>query len=166
MHLLHTKPSLSTMTIRDDLPALYHFLMNQHDLKNHHSRWMMLPPSWGKSRVLIQPISGLWWVVMKRGHSIVVMKAAKKKYIKKAFLKAHIIKHPNDSESRCYTGDCSGAVRYRDKRALTRHIQIYHTFERLFGCEICDRRFRRPDHLKSHREHMHSINSKKITKTT
>ena len=84
-----------------------------------------------------------------------------KKYIKKAFLKAHIIKHPSDSEFRCYSGDCSGALRYRDKRALTRHIHIHHTFERLFGCEICDRRFRRPDHLKSHREHMHSINSKK-----
>ena len=84
-----------------------------------------------------------------------------KKYIRKVFLKAHIIKHPSDSEFRCYSGDCSGAVRYRDKRALTRHIHIYHTFEKLFGCEICDRRFRRPDHLKSHWEHMHSLKSKK-----
>ena len=84
-----------------------------------------------------------------------------KKYIRKGFLEAHIIKHPSDSEFRCYSGNCSGAVRYRDKRALTRHIHIYHTFEKPFGCEICDRRFRRPDHLKSHRERMHSIKSKK-----
>ena len=44
-HLLHTRPSLSTMTIWDDLPALYHFLMSQHDHKGQHSRSMMLPPS-------------------------------------------------------------------------------------------------------------------------
>ena len=84
-----------------------------------------------------------------------------KKYIRKAFLKAHIIKHPSDSEFRCYSGNCSGTVRYRDKRALTQHIHIHHTFEKPFGCEICYRRFRRPDNLKSHREHMHSKKSKK-----
>ena len=87
--VLHTKPSLSTITIKNNLPAFYQFLMNHHDLKNHHSRSMMLlSPSWGKSRVLIRPISGLWWVAIKRGHSNVVIKAAPKNILKK-----HICKH-------------------------------------------------------------------------
>ena len=82
-------------------------------------------------------------------------------YIKKGSLKLHIIKHPSDSKFRCYSGDCSGAVRYSDKRTLTRHIHIYHTLEKSFRCEICKKRFRRPDSLKYHREHMHSLKSKK-----
>ena len=55
----HTKPPLLTMTITDNLPALYHFLLSLHDFKGHHSRSMMLSPSRGKHRVLIRPISGL-----------------------------------------------------------------------------------------------------------
>ena len=82
-------------------------------------------------------------------------------YIKKGPLKLHIIKHPSDLKFRCYFGDCSGAVRYRDTRALTRHIHTYHTLEKSFGCEICHRGFRCADSLKYHREHVHSKKSEK-----
>ena len=44
---------------------------------------------------------------------------------------------------------------------LTRHIHVHHSFERPFGCDNCDRRFRRAEHLKYHREHVHSLKAQK-----
>ena len=32
-----------------------------------------------------------------------------------------------------------------------RHVHVHHSFERPFGCELCDRRFRREDILRYHR---------------
>ena len=66
-----------------------------------------------------------------------------------------------DSKLRCYLGDCTGTVRYPNKRALIQHIHINHILEKPFGCDICDKRFKHPHHLKYHREHVHSTKSKK-----
>ena len=75
----------------------------------------------------------------------------------------HFAKHSNDSQLRCYLEDCSGAVRYSDNQALTRHIQVKHTFERPYQCEVCDKRFRRIDHLRSHGVKIHSVEDEKKT---
>ena len=85
-----------------------------------------------------------------------------KKYSEKEYLRTHFVTHTaGDSKLRCHLGECTGRVVYRDARALTRHIHTKHTFERPYGCEICNRRFRRTDHLKHHMEHVHVIKSKK-----
>ena len=82
-------------------------------------------------------------------------------YVKKASLQTHFVTHTGDSKLRCYLGDCTGIVTYPNTQTLTRHIQVHHTFERPFGCKICDRRFSRPDYLKLHREHVHSPEAEK-----
>ena len=84
-----------------------------------------------------------------------------KKYIRKAKLQEHIVKHFNDSKLRCYAGDCTGTVKFRDKRALTRHIRVRHTFEKPYQCEICKKWYRRIDYLKFRKEHVHSPKKKK-----
>ena len=84
-----------------------------------------------------------------------------KKYSKKEYLQTHFVTHTGDSRLRCYSGKCAGTVIYRDVRALTRHIRARHTFERPFRCELCDRRFKRADHLKGHTKRVHSIKIKK-----
>ena len=86
-----------------------------------------------------------------------------KRYPTKQALYAHFRKHINDSQLRCYLEDCTGAVRYRDNQALTRHIHVTHTFERPYPCEDCDMRFRRTHHLKSHRRKLHFLEDKKKT---
>ena len=84
-----------------------------------------------------------------------------RKFIRIQYLKLHLPRHARDSKLKCYLGDCSGAVRFRDKRALTRHIRRKHTFEKPYQCELCDKRFRYIKHLKYHREHVHSIKDEK-----
>ena len=83
-----------------------------------------------------------------------------KKYTRKWSLQRHNVSHnADDSAFRCYAGGCSGTVNYCDKATLTRHIHKTHTTQRPFGCEICDKRFKRKDHLKYHLEHLHSMNT-------
>ena len=84
-----------------------------------------------------------------------------RKYSKKASLQTHFVTHTGDSKLRCHLGDCTGTVIYHDTRALTRHIHVHHSFEKLFECELCGRRFRRQHHLKYHMEHVHLTKSKK-----
>ena len=104
------------------------------------------------------------WIVMsgdkKRpfqcGH-----KSCAKKYSEKAHLQTHFVTHTGDSKLRCYLGDCDGIAIYRDVRALTRHTRAYHTFEKPFRCKSCNRRYRRPDYLKHHMEHVHYLEKEK-----
>ena len=84
-----------------------------------------------------------------------------RKYALKAHLQAHFVIHTSDSKFRCYAGDCTGTVRFCDKRALTRHIRARHTFERPYQCEICKKWYRRTDYLKFHKEHVHSPKKEK-----
>ena len=79
-----------------------------------------------------------------------------KTYIRKQSLRRHFVSHIGDSQFRCYSGDCAGAVRYCDSQALARHVRRKHTVVRLFTCQICNIQFLRADHLKSHREQVHS----------
>ena len=87
-----------------------------------------------------------------------------KKYARRERFQAHLVRHARDSQYRCYAGDCTGTVRYSDKRALTRHIHVHHTFEKLYQCKICKKWYRRADYLKCHRERMHS--SKSVSKSS
>ena len=88
-----------------------------------------------------------------------------KHYPSRQALYAHFRKHNNDSRFRCYFGDCAGLIRYRDSQRLTRHIHANHTLEKPYQCEDCGIQFRRPDHLRSHRRKLHSIeDEKKIPK--
>ena len=84
-----------------------------------------------------------------------------RKFTRIQSLKSHLPRHVRDSQLRCYLGDCSGVVRYLDKRALIRHIHTKHTFENPHQCELCNKRFRCIEHLKYHREHVHSIKDEK-----
>ena len=83
-----------------------------------------------------------------------------KKYIRKSALRKHLVLHTGDSRFICYSGDCAGTV-YPDVRELTRHMREKHKFERPFRCELCNRRFKRLDHLRRHMEQVHFIKSKK-----
>ena len=85
------------------------------------------------------------------------------KYSKKEYLQAHFVTHTGDSKLRCYAGDCTGKVVYSKTRALSRHIQEKHTLKRPFECKICNRRFKRSEHLKHHMGCAHYIESKKIS---
>ena len=84
-----------------------------------------------------------------------------RKFTRIQSLKSHFHRHARDSQLTCYLGDCSGAVRYPGKRALIRHIHIKHTFEKPHQCELCDKRFRRIESLRYHREHVHSMKDEK-----
>ena len=86
-----------------------------------------------------------------------------KHYPTKKALSAHFARHVNDSRLRCYFGDCAGVIRYRDSYTLNRHIRANHTFERPYQCEVCDKRFRRSDHLRCHRRKVHFIKDEKKT---
>ena len=88
-------------------------------------------------------------------------KSCAKKYSEKAHLQTHFVTHTGDSKLRCYLGDCAGIAIYRDVRALTRHTRAYHTFEKPFRCKSCNRRYRRPDYLKHHMEHVHYLEKEK-----
>ena len=84
-----------------------------------------------------------------------------RKYSKKEYLQTHFVTHTGESKLRCYLGDCAGKIVYRNVRALTQHTQAHHTFERPFGCELCDRRFRRADYLRYRKKHVHFFKAKK-----
>ena len=104
------------------------------------------------------------WIMMsgdekkpfKCGH-----KGCGRKHSKKEYLQAHLVTHTGDSKLRCYAGDCTGTVVYSKTKVLVRHIQEKHTFKRPFECKICNRRFKRSDHLKHHMGCAHFIKSKK-----
>ena len=87
-----------------------------------------------------------------------------KTYIKKRDLQRHFVSHIGDLQFRCYSGDCAGAIRYWDKQALARHTHKRHTMERPFECNICNKRFGRPDLLKRHKERVHSTEKEQTTK--
>ena len=82
-------------------------------------------------------------------------------YSRKRDLRWHLVRHTGDSPYRCYIGECTGEVAFCRPEGLKRHIRVYHTFEKPYECKICKRRFGRTDHLRSHRERMHSFGAKK-----
>ena len=85
-------------------------------------------------------------------------------YTEKRSLRRHFVSHIGDSQFRCYSGDCAGDVRYCDSQALARHVHRKHTMKRPFECNICNNRFGRPDHLKRHKERVHSTEKEQATK--
>ena len=87
-----------------------------------------------------------------------------KTYITKQALQRHFVSHIGDSQFRCYTGDCTGTTRYCDRQALARHIHTKHKIERPFKCDICTNGFMRPDHLKRHKELVHSTEKEQTAK--
>ena len=104
------------------------------------------------------------WIIMSGGKKRPFKcgyKGCGRTYSEKASLQTHFVTHTGDSKLRCHLGDCTGIVTYPNTQALTRHIRAHHTFERPFGCKICDSRFGRPDYLKYHREHVHSPKAEK-----
>ena len=88
-------------------------------------------------------------------------KGCGRKYSKKEYLRTHFVTHTGDSKLRCYLGKCAGIVIYPKTQALTRHVHVHHSFERMFKCKICHKRFRFQHNLKYHRVHVHFTKSKK-----
>ena len=88
-----------------------------------------------------------------------------KSYLKRYFLKVHFVRHTGKSKFKCPHPECAGGVYYRDRATLKRHMFI-HTSEKPFQCDLCEERFGRKDHLKSHRKNVHHDKRReKITKT-
>ena len=85
-------------------------------------------------------------------------------YKKKPSLQRHFLSHIGDSQLRCYTGDCTGAIRYFDSQALARHVHRQHTMKRPFACDICSVRYGRGSHLKRHMKHAHSTENEQDSK--
>ena len=65
------------------------------------------------------------------------------------------------------SGDSSGAIEHDDHQELALHFPRKYIPDsmRRYKCEICSKRFVRRDHLKYHREHVHSNKNKKKTET-
>ena len=82
-------------------------------------------------------------------------KGCGRQYSKEEYLRIHFIAHTGDSKLRCHLGECTGKFIYRNTQALIRHMQVTHSFEKFFRCEICDRQFRRKDSLRRHKEFLH-----------
>ena len=80
-----------------------------------------------------------------------------KTYTRKQSLRRHFPKHTGNSQFRCYTGGCTGKIRYCDEKTLTRHIYKKHVMERPYECDICSKRFARSDILFTHRKNVHSV---------
>ena len=78
-------------------------------------------------------------------------------YTEKKSLRRHFISHIGNSQFRCYTGDCTGEIRYCDSQALAKHIHRKHTMERPFECNICNKRFVSLHNLTRHRRNLHSV---------
>ena len=87
-----------------------------------------------------------------------------KTYMTKQGLRRHFISHIGDSQFRCYTGDCTGKIRYCDSQALALHIHITHTMERPFKCNMCNKRFSHSDKLRHHKEQVHSPEKEQNTR--
>ena len=84
-------------------------------------------------------------------------------YTLKHALRKHFLLHIGDSQFRCYTGDCTGAIRYCDSQALARHTYKKHTMKRPYACDICPMQFGRGDHLRRHKEQVHSTEGEHIS---
>ena len=65
-------------------------------------------------------------------------------------LKTHIFNHIKISRYKCTYPECGDNTYFRDATALKRHVQISHTHERPYFCEICKKRFGRSDGYKRH----------------
>ena len=78
-------------------------------------------------------------------------KGCGKAYLSVLALRRHAAVH---SQIRCYAGDCTGNIRYSSLRSLNRHIQEQHRF-RPYTCDICPKRYRRPEHLRRHQNLVH-----------
>ena len=91
-----------------------------------------------------------------------------KSYRQKQHLKAHFLKHGLKSNFECTYPACIGKNYFRDSQMLDRHIHTKHTFEKPFQCSICNKRFRRQDQCKAHRNmcilSLTNIDDKKKTK--
>ena len=85
-------------------------------------------------------------------------------YTEKKSLRRHFFSHIGDSQFRCYTGDCTGEIRYCDSQALARHIHRKHTMERPYECDICNKRFGCRSYLKRHKQKMHFTEKEQTTK--
>ena len=83
-----------------------------------------------------------------------------KQYTRKSTLRNHFVSHIGGSQFRCYTGDCTGTVRFCDSQALARHIYKKHTMDRPFECNICNKRLVSLHNLTKHRENVHSVKDK------
>ena len=84
-----------------------------------------------------------------------------RRYTRKYNLQSHFVVHTGDSPYKCYMGECIGEVAFHRQDLLIRHIRSEHTFERPYQCDVCDKRFMRPDHLLTHKRKVHSIENEK-----
>ena len=90
--------------------------------------------------------------------------ACRKTFTTKRGLNRHSAIHTDASQFRCYSGDCFGKIKFRDSQALARHIQLTHTMEKPFECNICNKRYGLSYNLKRHKVQVHSTENEKNTK--
>ena len=83
-----------------------------------------------------------------------------KHYTSKRNLQLHLLRHTGISGFRCFSGKCTGKIRFPNQHSLKQHKHTKHTrhgIERRFRCDLCKRRFERKEHLKFHRKFKHFI---------
>ena len=79
-----------------------------------------------------------------------------KTYTFKNVLRSHLLTHTGNSPFRCYLGECTGKIGFRNKHLLIRHISAKHTLDKPYPCRLCDLRFNRKEFLKKHMRKYHS----------
>ena len=72
-------------------------------------------------------------------------------------LKVHIFNHIRISRYKCTYPECSDNAYFRDANAIKRHVQISHTHEQPYSCELCVRCFGRLDNYKRHMRNIHKM---------
>ena len=78
-----------------------------------------------------------------------------KTYTLKNVLRSHFLTHTGNSPFRCYLGECTGKIGFRNNHLLIRHIRAKHTLDKPYRCRLFDWRFSRKDHLKKHMRKHH-----------
>ena len=85
-----------------------------------------------------------------------------KTYLSTRALRRHAVVH-TDTQFRCYSGDCTGNIRYRSRRSLDQHIRGQHR-PKIYECGFCRKQYKLLECLKRHQKIVHSTEKKQTTK--
>ena len=70
-------------------------------------------------------------------------------------LKAHIFRHIRISKHKCTYPECGDNKYFRDRRDLKRHVETFHSDNKPYYCELCNKSFGRFDNYRRHMSKPH-----------
>ena len=85
-----------------------------------------------------------------------------KTYLSTRALRRHAVVH-TDTQLRCYSGDCTGNIRYPSRRSLDQHIRGQHR-PKMYECGFCRKQYKLLEYLKRHLQTVHSTEKEQTTK--